>query len=242
MDGLHNNGKSTQIALLYKYLTEKGIPVLVRRGDGMRSGVGKDLNDSISIWWQENITRLRATGFEGESSMNAAEEAANRLNREIRVAKEYFMPKLLEAWKKDIGVILLDRGHISRLFVKRREDKEADFESIKFFKGSGNQQEVLIPDITFLFHTSLEVLLDRNDQRETSSDKKDFNRTVLLRYYDDFEDNISRLPDVFCRGLVRIDATKPVEEIHKIIVEYTNNLIEEKNTKIEFQKSGKERR
>jgi thymidylate kinase len=243
MDGLHNNGKTTQLGLLHNYLNERGIPTLVRRGDGMRKGRGEELNDPLSAWWQENISRLRATGFEGDASMRAAEEAANRLNREILVARDYFMPQLLAKEGKEKGVILLDRGHISRLFVKRREDCEAGFIDIGSFEMSGGRtQEVLIPDINFLFHAPLEVLLERNEHRDTTPEKKEFNRTVLTRYYDDFETTMASLPGDLQRGLVRIDATKSVEEVHGIIIEHTMNLIEGGNTMIEFEQRGKERK
>jgi len=243
MDGLHNNGKSTQLDLLHGYLNEIGVPTLVRRGDGMRRGEDEDLNDPPSVWWQENIARLRATGFEGNASMRAAEEAANRLNREILVARNYFMPQLLAREGKDRGVILLDRGHISRLFVKRREDTEAGFADIGSFEMSGRRiKEVLIPDINFLFHAPLEVLLERNEHRDTTTEKKNFNRTVLTRYYNDFETTIASLPSELQKGLIRIDATKPIEEIHRLIVEHTMNLIEGGNTIVEFEQRGKERK
>lgn len=243
MDGLHNNGKSTQLGLLHNYLNDRGIPTLVRRGDGMRKGRGEELNDPLSTWWQENITRLRATGFEGDASMRAAEEAANRLNREILVARDYFMLQLLAKEGKDKGVILLDRGHISRLFVKRRENDGAGFAEVNSFETSGGRKrEVLVPDINFLFHAPLGVLLERNEHRDTTPDKKEFNRTVLTRYYEDFETTIATLPMELQRGLIRIDATKPIDEVHEVIVEHTMNLIEGGNTLIELEQRGKERK
>jgi len=243
MDGLHNNGKSTQLGLLHNYLNDRGIPTLVRRGDGMRKGRGEELNDPFSTWWQENITRLRATGFEGNASMRAAEEAANRLNREILAARDYFMTQLLAKEGKDKGVILLDRGHISRLFVKRRENDGAGFAEVNSFETSGGRkQEVLVPDINFLFHAPLGVLLERNEHRDTTPDKKEFNRTVLTRYYEDFETTIATLPTELQRGLIRIDATKPIDEVHEVIVEHTMNLIEGGNTLIELEQRGKERK
>jgi len=71
-DGLHNNGKTTQLILLSHQLNKMGIPTLTRRGDGMRKGLGNEATDPESRWWQENIARMRATGFEGPESMAAA--------------------------------------------------------------------------------------------------------------------------------------------------------------------------
>lgn len=143
-------------------------------------------------------------------------EAANRLQRELFVAKNYFMPKLLEKEGKNTGVILLDRGLISRLFVKRREEPQADLESIRYFEGVKGRQEVVIPNLIFLFHAPLETLLARNLERD-SSGKAVFNETVLTRYYGDFEATIANLPEEIKRRTVNIDSRQTIEEINRQI-------------------------
>ena len=132
-DGLHGSGKGTQILLLEEQLKNSDVSVLVRRGDGMRSGTGEEVSDPYSLWWQQNILRMRQTGIEGSESMAAATESSNRLNAELYLARKYFLPNLMRSEGNSHGAIILDRGPISRLFVKMREDGEADFDSIKFF-------------------------------------------------------------------------------------------------------------
>jgi thymidylate kinase len=201
-----------------------GIPTLTRRGDGMRKGLGNEATDPESRWWQENIARMRATGFEGPESMAAATESANRLQRELFVAKNYFMPRLLEKEGKDSGVILLDRGLISRLFVKRREMPEADLESVRDFESSRGKREVIMPDLIFLFHAPLETLLARNLKRDTSG-KAAFNETVLTRYYGDFEAIIANLPEEIKKRTVNIDSRQTIEEINRLTTDRVLGLV-----------------
>ena len=220
-DGLHNNGKTTHISLLSEYLKRNNVSVLVRRGDGMRKGEGKEINDPYSEWWKENIGRMRATGFEGHESMAAATEASNRLNGELYVAKNYFMPHLIKSEGTKSGVILLDRGPISRLFVKRREEPNADLNSIATFDNLSGRHEILLPDQIFLFHAPLDILISRNLDRE--SEKSKFNETVLTKYYDDFERVIANLPDELSKRTERIDSTLPIFEISQLVNKRVND-------------------
>ncbi len=214
-DGLHNNGKGTQIALLSKQLNDSGISTLIRRGDGMRKGTGSEDTDPESSWWKENIARMRATGFEGPESMAAATEASNRLNAEIFVAKNYYMPHLIQKEGRDTGVILLDRGPISRLFVKRREEPKADLDSIRFFENRSGRHEILLPDQIFLLHAPLDVLIGRNSDR--TSEKSKFNETILTKYYGDFERTMAALPTELSERTICMDSTKPILEINSFI-------------------------
>jgi len=65
IEGLHNSGKSTQIAGLYSNLKKDGILVVVLRGHGFRSGVGLDIGDPISSWWQRNYPLFIEAGKKG---------------------------------------------------------------------------------------------------------------------------------------------------------------------------------
>lgn len=221
-DGLHNNGKGTQIALLSKQLNDCGISTLIRRGDGMRKGLGDEDTDPESLWWKENIVRMRATGFEGSESMAAATEASNRLNAEIFVARNYYMPHLMKAEGRDTGIILLDRGPVSRLFVKRREEPNADFDSIRFFVNKAGKHEILLPDQIFLFHAPLGVLIGRNSDK--TSEKSKFNATVLTKYYSDFEYTMTTLPAELSERTICIDSTKSILEINSFVRDRVSEL------------------
>lgn len=214
-DGLHNNGKSTQICVLSKQLKDSGISTLIRRGDGMRKGSGSEDGDPESSWWKENITRMRATGFEGPESMAAAAEASNRLNAEIFVARKYCMPHLMQNEGSDTGLILLDRGPISRLFVKRREEPNAGFDSIRFFANRSGRYEILLPDQIFLLHAPLDILISRNCDR--TSEKSKFNETVLTKYYADFERTMANLPSEISQRTILIDSTQSITKINKFV-------------------------
>lgn len=110
VDGLHNNGKTTQLRLLNENLEKLGIFTIIRRGDGSRKGEGKDEFDAHSDWWLENRPRIMAAGFEGRASQDAATEASDRLNRELALTKNWWMKKELQKNGLDKGVILQDRG------------------------------------------------------------------------------------------------------------------------------------
>lgn len=230
-DGLHNNGKGTQIALLSKQLNDSGISTLIRRGDGMRKGSGSEDTDPESSWWKENIARMRATGFEGSESMAAATEASNRLNAEIFVARNHYMPNLMKKEGSDTGIILLDRGPISRLFVKRREEPQAGLDSIRFFENRSGKHEILLPDQIFLLHAPLNVLIGRNSDR--TSDKSKFNETVLTKYYSDFEHTMATLPVELSERTICVDSTRSISEINSFararVSELTGKTIVEGN-------------
>jgi thymidylate kinase len=214
-DGLHNTGKGTQITLLSKQLNISGVSTLIRRGDGMRKGSGDEDTDPESSWWKDNIARMRATGFEGDKSMAAATEAANRLNAEIFVAKNHYMPNLMKREGRGTGIILLDRGPISRLFVKRREESQADLDSIRFFENRSGKHEILLPDQIFLLHAPLDVLISRNFDR--TSEKSKFNETVLTRYYGDFVHTMTTLPTELSERTIYVDSTKSILEINNFV-------------------------
>lgn len=234
-DGLHNNGKTTQLALLSERLEQQGIPTLIRRGDGMRKGEGREVTDPESKWWQENIARMRATGFEGPASMKASEESANRLNRELYVCKHYILPQRMQREGRNTGVILLDRGSISRLFVARRENPNAQLEDVRYFTSNNGRQEIVMPDLIFLMHAPLDVLQSRNDGRDKLSGKQAFNDTVLTKFYGDFDSLITNLPIELQQRTVVIDSRNPLQEIHEIMYERTIGLIEASRQSVEGQ-------
>lgn len=233
VDGLHNNGKTTQLGLLKENLEQRGSFTLIRRGDGSRKGFGEDEFDPVSGWWQENRPRILTTGFEGKASHDAAAEASNRLNRELYLIKNWWMPRELKKRGQETGVILLDRGLISRLFVYRRYRPQAEFEDVKYFSTRGKQREAVIPNIIFLLHAPLGILMARNVERQGEDSKQAFNETILKSYYDDFAQYIGRLPEEIRSRTIVIDSSKTIPEIQQELLENTLRIIAEREFRIE---------
>lgn len=233
VDGLHNNGKTTQLGLLKESLEQRGYFTLIRRGDGSRKGFGEDESDPVSEWWQENRPRILATGFEGRASHDAATEASDRLNRELYLTKNWWMPRELKKRRQETGVILLDRGLISRLFVYRRYKPQAESEDVGYFSTRGKQREAVIPSVIFLLHAPLDILIARNVERQEGDSKQVFNKTILENYYDDFERYIRKLPEEVKSRTIVIDSSKTIPEIQQELLESTLRVIEGREFRIE---------
>ncbi len=212
LDGLNNNGKTTQVRYLQNELVARGVSVIVRRGDGSRKGTGSSESDPVSEWWQENFKRINAAGLEGPEAEAAAAFASQRLLHELYELKTKEYPTELEAGNKDKGVVLLDRGPISRLFVARRYDPEVTFEDA-FGLEDNLQLEEVIPDDVLVLHTSKETLLARNDARQEGQAKRDFNRYIISRYYETFERVLDDLPPLLAERTTIIDSGMPIEEV-----------------------------
>lgn len=143
------------------------------------------------------------------------------------------MPRELKKKGQETGVILLDRGLISRLFVYRRYRPQAESEDVKYFSTRGKQHEAVIPSVIFLLHAPLDILIARNVERQEGDSKQAFNKTILENYYDDFERYIRRLPEEIKSRTIVIDSSKTIPEIQQELLESTLRVIEGREFRIE---------
>ena len=166
IEGLYNSGKSTQIADLYFNLKKEGILVVVLREHGFCSGVGLDINDPISNWWQRNHPLFMEAGKRGgESSMKAEARATSKLYQEFFDIKKN-LPKKIKINKFDKAVILLDRSIVSRFFIWHGHSKNPNYKDLLSFtyKNTHNKETKImpIPDLLIVLNVSQKLLLKRN--------------------------------------------------------------------------------
>lgn len=212
LDGLNNNGKTTQVGYLQHELVAQDIPTIVRRGDGSRKGTGLSESDPVSEWWQENYKVINAAGLEGPEAEAAARMASNRLMRELHILKTDEYPRELQAAGKEQGVVLLDRGPVSRLFVARRYNPDVTFDEA-FQMGGDLKVEDVLPDEILVLHTTKEKLLARNLARNDGAPKQEFNGYIISRYYDDFERVLDNMPPQLSERMTVIDSGFSVQEV-----------------------------
>lgn len=215
LDGLNNNGKTTQISHLKEELGDRDVPVVVRRGDGSRKGTGSSESDPISTWWQENHASINSAGFEGAEADAAARRASRRLMHELFDLKTKDYPVMLQAQNKNKGVILLDRGPVSRLFVARRYNPDVTLEGA-YELDDDIQLEDVMPDNVLVLHAPKEVLITRNPTRKEGSAKQDFNSRIINQYYDAFERVLDNLPPQLAERTTIIDSSPATTEVGRI--------------------------
>lgn len=217
IDGLNNTGKTTQLNLLRPRLEGLGIFTAVKKGDGSRKGLGLHDHDPLSAWWQRHRQESLAAGTEGGRAERLAAIASQKLLSELVYFKKYDFPGMLSLRGLKRGVVLLDRGHISRLFVSRRFNPDITFTEAIGIEESPRLTESL-PDRISILHADRATLLSRTEYRDDDTEKKHFNDDVIDRYYDDFEATIFSLPPVLAQRTAIVDATQTIEEVNHSIL------------------------
>lgn len=155
-EGQHRSGKETQIETLKDKLNERGIPVIVVKGDGR-----KPEKDDYPIQldrgkWDELTQRLSLPATERVDW----DKAAYRLAREYIVARDRLLPQMAHEQNASTGVIILDRSVLSRGVVAdgKREDMYTDEVRIK---GRQIQVEDVIPNLIMNIQVPVAELKDR---------------------------------------------------------------------------------
>lgn len=233
-DGLNNSGKGTQISLLRNKLAMCSIPSVVMRGDGRRRGEGLEVKDPYSTWWQEYYKDIRALGIIDED-LEMSTYASVRLNRELNVMVKRTFPTFLKYNSCNIGVVILDRTIISRIFTLKQFKLEAGYGDVETFPlGRGNKMgNTIVPDLIVLLHTDKDILMARSQLRDDPVEKIEFNNRMISNNYAKFEDTIGDLPQEIEDVTVRINANKKPDEIFHEVSPYYNKIIFETPSPIE---------
>jgi len=215
-DGLNNSGKTTQIDCLQNQLNTMGIPTVQRRGDGSRKGLGITESDPASVWWQENYRQILNTDIASSESERISTITSRKLMNELLDLKMKRLPSYLLANNYEGGVILTNRGPISRLFVARRYNPDISYEDAVGLTDDPSLAGS-IPDNILVLHASKEILLNRNRSRvEGGEEKRSFNELVITRYFDDFERILDNLPPQLAEITNIIDSEKGIREVGRI--------------------------
>jgi len=194
-DGLNRAGKGTQINLLREHFESKSCFVEVLRGDGSRPGQeSSSFYDPVSSLWQQ-WQKIR------EKSLTDWTYAANVLAHENYSRCVEISAKAKERNQK--GVILLDRSHLSRWYMLRKEDPTMPFKSCL-------KENTIHPNVYFILDVPKEILLSRN--YDDNPAKAEFRRRIVLTSYDLWIATIELVPEQM--QIYRLDGTKKEREIH----------------------------
>ncbi len=194
-DGLNRAGKGTQINLLRKHFESKGCLVEVLRGDGSRPGQeSSGFYDPVSCFWQQ-WQKIK------EKSLADWTSAADVLALENYVRCVEIASQAKERDQK--GVVLLDRSHLSRWYMLRKEDSTMPFESCL-------NKHTLHSEIYFVLDVPKEVLLARSSDDRPA--KAEFRRRVVVTSYDLWVATLELVPERM--PMYRLDGTKKEGEIH----------------------------
>lgn len=188
-EGIDGCGKSTQIELLKESLSAKGLSVHLFREPG-----GTEISE-----------RIRSLLLHDTDDMNPVTELLLFSAARSQLISEKVVP-LLNKEK----IVILDRFYDSTTAYQGYGRKSVPLDQIKLLNSIASHNQ--IPDITFYLRidsdtASQRTQNNRKDRMERAGDQ--FFESVISGY-----DEISNQEDRF----ITIDATKSVEEIHKVII------------------------
>lgn len=195
-DGLNRAGKGTQITLLREHLGSGDHLVEVLRGDGSRPGKNTfNVYDPYSKFWQQWQQKPN-------KSLEEWTYAAEVLAHENYLRCVELASEASEAGQQ--GVVLLDRSHLSRWYMKRKENITAPFESCF-------PEPVVTPDIYFILDVPKDVLLKRNSDDDPA--KAEFRRKNVLAGYDLWVSTLNSIPRHI--PIHRLDGSQTKQDIHE---------------------------
>lgn len=215
IDGLNRCGKGTQTTLLKNHFKDKGYFCEILRGDGSRPGVGSEgFYDPYSDFWI-NLKRRLYPSTDEEFDFEVWNLAARKLNRENRHFIEEIVPKLLN--ERRGGVVLMDRSHLSRLFVLMQSDPHASFSQVA-------SNEFVHPNHYFVLDVPKDELLVRN--KDDSEGKLSFRQRVVRDHYETFYAMLDKLPKEVRQKVTRIDGTQKIDSIKYQLIDKIDVIIE----------------
>lgn len=220
-EGPNRVGKSTQSELLKTHLEEQGIPVVIVRGDGSRSGQGDSFGNPESDTWKEIDSNLRNEG----ADLEEWNKSSYRIARELLVWRDRVLPNFVRELDSQAGVLLIDRSLLARTLVPREmgtperlydEDMRPENPVTGDKKGRSITAEDVAPDVIVQFIAPKDTLLSRLGDGQ--DEKSQLRRRLLEERYDWYLDAQNYLPEGLTDRIVRIDATGDPEEVFDIVL------------------------
>ena len=198
IEGTDGAGKSTQIELLKKYLEDRGKDVLVTREPG-----GTPISEKIRdiILDREN------------SEMSSITEALLYASSRAQHVSEKIKPALAEG-----KIVICDRfvdSSIAYQSVARGLSTKL-IEDINKYAVDG-----LTPDITLYFDISPDEGIKRKKNMHTLDRMENEKRDFHLRVYEGYQGLLALYPE----RIKRIDASKDIDDVHRQVLKYINNII-----------------
>lgn len=209
-EGPNRVGKGTQCALLQRWLAERGIPSVIIRGDGSRTGTGDSPGNPPSSWWQEVNTWIHTSRARYEDW----DLTSYRLARELIVWRERVLPRWVETAGKNLGVLLVDRSLLSRTMIPRAAQVQ-DVGRNLYPVRAGQHGRIIspgrvCPDLIFNLTVSRDVLLARLDANDP---KYEFRKRLISETYTWFDEAIDYIPAELRARVVQVDAAGDKERV-----------------------------
>lgn len=202
VEGTDGVGKSTQVELLYKYLTEKGFSVLCTREPG-----GNKISEKIRNIIIDNDNK----------EINDMTEALLYAAARCQLTQQVIIPKL-----KSGDIVICDRYVDSSIVYQgiARGIGEKTIYNINKYATKG-----LIPDITFFLKLNpiegLNRKLKESELDRIESENFYFHKRVFHGYLELAKKNSERIKI--------IDASKNIDTIHNNIVFFIDELLNERS-------------
>ncbi len=208
-EGEHNSGKWSQISLLRELLDNLNIPSCVVRGALYRPGIGKcdyqwmmDPENSYrkNIMQEynsiENMTTEEKIAFELQN--------ADRLNRELIVFLERYVPNYLKSHTPEQYRVIFDRTLLSSYYRFKRYNYTPDLSAHK------------IPiETTFFLDVAQETLLQRNtDRNERNPSLHRARENNIAHNYGLWQQVMAEHPE---KRIITLDGNKKKEELFEEI-------------------------
>ena len=194
-EGPEASGKSSQILLLEKYLSKNKIPFITTREPG-----GTKLAESL----RNLILKIK-------SDINIDEEILM-----LMAARSHHINNVIKPALNNGNLVISDRFADST-FVYQGYVNKFGIQKVKNLHK--NILNNFLPDKTFLFELSSKLIISRIKKRKSKNkyDKLDKN----------FHDQVNKGYKIIYnkKRFIIIDASKPINQIHKKIISHINSLI-----------------
>jgi thymidylate kinase len=204
-DGPNRVGKGTQCALMQRCLAKHGIPALIIRGDGSRTGTGDSPGNPESAWWRAVNQWLHHPKTSGKY-WNVT---SYRLARELVVWRDRILPNLVKTSPKKVGVLLIDRSLLSRTMVLRAM-KVQDIANNLYpaearLRGRKITPELVCPDLILNLTAPKHILLARLNPHDP---KYEFRKRLIAGSCDWFKTAPDHIPHYLRSRVIDVDASR----------------------------------
>ena len=194
-EGPEASGKSSQILLLKKYLKKNNISFITTREPG-----GTKIAESL----RKLILKVRSDINIEEEILMLMAARSNHINNVILPALEKGKLVISDRFADSTFVY---QGYVNKFGIKNAKNLHK------------NILNNFLPHKTFLFKLSTKLIISRIKKRKSKNkyDKLDKN----------FHDQVNKGYKIIYnkKRFIRIDASKPINQIHKKIISHINSLI-----------------
>lgn len=205
--------KWTQMEIFSNIFQNNWIPTISVRWDWSRPAMWNNIWDPKSSWRDVHNKILKSD----QSTPMLREEAANRLARELIIYKNRIFPNLLELYRCNIWIILIDRSLISRTIVPTQYNLKDVLYGNYLYKWRWIDINNIKPDLLFCLHADKNTLLHRLDKNDP---KYNFRYKAITENSDKYINNIKYLPEDIQEKVIVVDWSEPINKITQKISKY----------------------